>query len=54
MFRDVSDRLWNPFFRLFVPFHIKLWETDFYTPPLLRGAALLDSSAPAVHKNPVP
>ena len=27
------------------------WETDFYTPPVLRGAAFFDSSAPAVYKN---
>ena len=26
------------------------WETDFYTPPVLGGAALLDTSAPAVYK----
>ena len=26
------------------------WETDFYTPPVLRGAALFDNSAPAVYK----
>ena len=31
-----------------------LWETDFYTPPVLGGAALLLISAPAVYKNPVP
>ena len=31
-----------------------LWETDFYTPPVLGGAALLPFSAPAVYKNPVP
>ena len=30
------------------------WETDFYTPPVLGGAALLPFSAPAVYKNPVP
>ena len=30
------------------------WETDFYTPPVLRGAALSPFSAPAVYKNPVP
>ena len=30
------------------------WETDFYTPQILGGAALLDNSAPAVYKNPVP
>ena len=30
------------------------WETDFYTPPVLGGAALFDNSAPAVYKNPVP
>ena len=29
-------------------------ETDFYTPPVLRGAALFDNSAPAVYKYPVP
>ena len=27
-----------------------LWETDFYTPPVLGGAALFDNSAPAVYK----
>ena len=32
---------------------IMLWETDFYTPPVLGGAALLPFSAPAVYKNPV-
>ena len=26
------------------------WETDFYTPPVLGGAALFDNSAPAVYK----
>ena len=26
------------------------WETDFYTPPVLRGATLLPFSAPAVYK----
>ena len=31
-----------------------IWETDFYTPPVLGGAALLPFSAPAVYKNPVP
>ena len=30
------------------------WETDFYTPPVLGGAALLPFSAPAVYKNHVP
>ena len=30
------------------------WETDFYTPPVLRGVALFGNSAPAVYKNPVP
>ena len=30
------------------------WETDFYTPPVLGGAALLPFSAPAVYKNLVP
>ena len=30
-----------------------LWETDFYTPPVLGGAALFDNSAPVVYKNPV-
>ena len=29
-------------------------KTDFYTPPVLGGAALLPFSAPAVYKNPVP
>ena len=31
-----------------------LRETDFYTPPVLGGAALLPFSAPAVYKNSVP
>ena len=26
------------------------WETDFYTPPVLGGAALLPFSVPAVYK----
>ena len=26
------------------------WETDFYTPPVLRGAAFFDNSAPAVYR----
>ena len=30
------------------------WETDFYAPPVLRGAALFDNAAPAVYKNHVP
>ena len=30
------------------------WETDFYTPPVLGGAALFDNSVPAVYKNSVP
>ena len=30
------------------------WETDFYTPPVLGGAALLPFSAPAVYKNQGP
>ena len=30
--------------------HDNMWETDFYTPPVLEGAALFDSSAPAVYK----
>ena len=34
--------------------HDFMWETDFYTPPVLGGAALLPFSAPAVYKNPVP
>ena len=29
-------------------------ETDFYTPPVLGGAALFDNSAAAVYKNHVP
>ena len=38
-----------------VPFlQLRGWETDFYTPPVLGGAALLPFSAPAVYKNPVP
>ena len=28
----------------------RLWETDFYTPPVLGGAALFDNSAPAVYE----
>ena len=40
----------SPFFRIQVVF----WETDFYTPQVLGGAALLLFSAPAVYKNPVP
>ena len=31
-----------------------LWEADFYTPPVLGGAARFDNSAPAVYKNLVP
>ena len=47
----------------FFPYHPKRgkkyktalsWETDFYTPPVLGGAALFDNSAAAVYKNPVP
>ena len=30
------------------------WETDFYTPPVLGGAALLPFSAPAVYNNQGP
>ena len=30
------------------------WDTDFYTPPVLRGDAFFDNSAPAAHKNPIP
>ena len=30
------------------------WETDFHTPPVLGGAALLPFSAPAVYKNQGP
>ena len=30
------------------------WETDFYTPIVLGGAALFDNSAAVVYKNPVP
>ena len=30
---------------------LQKWETDFYTPPVLGGAALLPFSAPAVYKN---
>ena len=29
---------------------IREWETDFYTPPVLGGAALFDNSAAAVLK----
>ena len=32
----------------------KFWETDFYTPPVPGGAALLPFSAPAVYKNKGP
>ena len=32
----------------------ELWETDFYTPPMLGGVALFDNSAAAVYKNTVP
>ena len=32
----------------------RFWETDFYTPPVLGGAALLPFSAPAVYKNQGP
>ena len=28
----------------------QMWETDFYTPPVMEGAALFDNSAPAVYK----
>ena len=35
-------------------FSENLWETDFYTPPVLGGVAAFDNSAPAVYKNPVP
>ena len=35
-------------------YHLVVWETDFYTPRMLGGAALFDNSAPAVCKNPVP
>ena len=31
-----------------------LWETEFYTPPVLGGVALFDNLAPAVYKIPVP
>ena len=31
-------------------FQNKLWETDFYTPQVLGGTAILDNSAPAVYK----
>ena len=31
-----------------------LWETYFYTPPVLGGAAFLPFSAPAVYKNQAP
>ena len=30
------------------------WETDFYTPPVLRGAALFNNAPAAVYTNPVP
>ena len=35
-------------------FHTVEWETDFYTPPVLGGAALSPFSAPAVYKNQGP
>ena len=38
--------------RVFIQLVLR-WETDFYTPPVLGGAALFDNSAPAVYKNPV-
>ena len=28
----------------------QVWETDFYTPPVLGGVAFFDNSAPAVYK----
>ena len=31
-----------------------IWETDFYTPLVLRDAAFFNNSAPAVYENPVP
>ena len=31
-----------------------MWETNFYTPPVLGGAALLPFSAPAVYKTSLP
>ena len=31
-----------------------IWETEFYTPQVLGGAALFDNSAGAVYKNPSP
>ena len=31
-----------------------LWETDVYTPQVLRGAVLFENSAPLVYKIPVP
>ena len=36
--------------RTFVGTLFRFWETDFYTPPVLGGAALFDNSAPAVYK----
>ena len=36
------------------PSAILSWETDFYTPPVLGGVALLPFSAPAVYKNQGP
>ena len=33
---------------------LQLWETDLYTPPVLRGAAIFDNSAAAVYKIPSP
>ena len=42
------------FLRFFVRFcafsPAKMWETDFYTPPVLGGAANFDFSALAVYK----
>ena len=38
----------------FLPALLQKWETDFYTPPVLGGAALSPFSAPAVYKNQGP
>ena len=47
LFKEVRAFKVSQFFPIF-------WETDFYTPPVLGGAALLPFSAPAVYKIPVP
>ena len=44
--RNRSDLI---FAREFPEFALQSWETDFYKPPLLRGAAPLDNSAPVTY-----